>query len=178
MEVKRTKAELVKMLIKQDLHGDDEAELLDLLINNPITVDVNTAENTELTFGEKVADRLSEVAGSWTFIICFGCFLVCWMIINGIVLFNQAIDPFPFILLNLMLSCLAAIQAPIIMMSQNRQSKKDSIRNQNDYRVDLKSELILEDLHKRMDTLSKNQNIILKYIEEKRAQEEPTEPKD
>ena len=93
-------------------------------------------------------------------------FLIFWIILNGVILTgNNKIDSYPFILLNLLLSCIAALQAPIIMMSQNRQAEKDSLRNQNDYRTDLKSELILEELHHKMDLLLKNQKKILSYIE-------------
>ena len=118
-----------------------------------------------MTFGDKLADKLSAVAGSWTFIICFCLFLLFWIILNGVLMVNNAIDPYPFILLNLLLSCLAALQAPVIMMSQNREAKKDSIRNKNDYHTDLKSELILEDLYDQLDELQKNQRKILNYLE-------------
>ena len=93
--------------------------------------------------------------------------LIIWIIVNGFLLANAA-DPYPFILLNLLLSCLASLQAPIIMMSQNRQAKKDTIRNKNDYRTDLKSELILESLHDDLEKILKNQKKILDYIEEKK----------
>ena len=118
-----------------------------------------------MTFGDKAADKISEIAGSWTFIILFCFFLVFWIVLNTIMLIN-AIDPYPFILLNLVLSCIASLQAPIIMMSQNRQAKKDSIRNQNDYRIDLKSELILEQLHEHLNQILSNQKKILNYIKE------------
>ena len=120
-----------------------------------------------MTKGDKFADRLSEIAGSWTFIILFILFLLGWVILNTVIMSTEeAIDPYPFILLNLVLSCIAALQAPIIMMSQNRQAEKDSLRNQNDYRTDLKSELILESLHDQMNSILKNQKQILKYIKE------------
>ena len=94
-------------------------------------------------------------------------FLLGWVILNTVIMSTEeAIDPYPFILLNLVLSCIAALQAPIIMMSQNRQAEKDSLRNQNDYRTDLKSELILESLHDQMNSILKNQKQILKYIKE------------
>ena len=119
-----------------------------------------------MTFGDRVADKVSEIAGSWFFIIMFILFLLIWIVINTMILTSgKEIDPYPFILLNLVLSCIAAIQAPIIMMSQNRQAKKDSIRNQNDYRIDLKSELILEELHDKMDIILKNQKEIMKKLE-------------
>lgn len=161
------KRDIVKMLLKQDIQSQDEQEMLEMLIDKPIAVDVEKQEEKGLTFGEKAADKISEVAGSWTFILLFSLFLIFWIILNTVIL-AKGVDPYPFILLNLLLSCLAALQAPIIMMSQNRQAKKDSMRNQNDYCTDLKSELILEDLHDRMLVLIKNQNEILKYIQEEK----------
>lgn len=158
-----TKQQIVKMLLKNNIDGVDQEELLDMLIDKPIAVDVEKQEASTLTFGDRLADKLSEVAGSWPFIICFLAFLVFWIILNAYIL-TKPVDQYPFILLNLLLSCLAAIQAPIIMMSQNRQAEKDSLRNQNDYQTDLKSELILEDLHDKIELLIKNQNIIMKYI--------------
>ena len=140
-------------------------EIIDLLVDNPISIDVDKENDSKMTFGDKLADKLSAVAGSWTFIICFCLFLLFWIILNGVLMVNNAIDPYPFILLNLLLSCLAALQAPVIMMSQNREAKKDSIRNKNDYHTDLKSELILEDLYDQLDELQKNQRKILNYLE-------------
>lgn len=168
MEKRRTKKDIVKMLLRNnELEEKDEEELLDLLIDQPISIDVDKQEEIKMTRGDKIADRLSEVAGSWTFIIIFLAFLIGWIILNTVILTqNDALDPYPFILLNLVLSCIAAIQAPIIMMSQNRQAEKDSLRNQNDYRTDLKSELILEALHDQMDIILKNQRQIIKYIKE------------
>src|SRR5574344_716045 len=160
-----TKEQLVKMLLKKDIEGADQEELLDILVDKPIAVDVEKQESSNLTFGEKVSDKLSAVAGSWPFIIGFCMFLVVWILLNVHFLKNP-VDKYPFILLNLVLSCIAAIQAPIITMSQNREAKKDSMRNQNDYQTDLKSELILEDLHDKIESLVKNQNKIIKYIEE------------
>ena len=168
MEKKKTKKEIVRMLLSNnEIDEKDEEELLDLLIDQPISIDVDKQEEAKMSFGDKVADKVSEVAGSWTFIGLFISFLIAWTIINGVVLKNaNPIDPYPFILLNLVLSCIAAIQAPIIMMSQNRQAEKDSLRNQNDYRTDLKSELILEELHDKMELILKNQNKILKVLKE------------
>ena len=164
-----TKKELVTMLLRdKELVGRDEEELLDLLVDQPISIDVDKLEDENMKFGDKVADKLSEVAGSWGFIIIFVSFLIFWIVLNGVILKSHALDEYPFILLNLVLSCIAAIQAPIIMMSQNRQAKKDSMRNQNDYRIDLKSELILEELHDKMDNILKNQKEILKYINDKK----------
>ena len=156
------KKEIVKMLLNQNLEEKDEEEIIDLLLNNPISIDVDKENDAKMTF----ADKLSEVAGSWTFIIGFCLFLLFWIILNTYLL-TKSPDPYPFILLNLLLSCLAALQAPIIMMSQNRQAKKDTIRNKNDYRTDLKSELILEQLYDHLELVLKNQNKILSYLKEK-----------
>jgi len=167
MEKRKTKKEIVKMLLKNnELEVQDEEELLDLLIDQPISIDVDKQEEAKMTKGDRLADRLSEVAGSWGFIIGFSAFLIIWVVINSIILKDGSeIDPYPFILLNLVLSCIAALQAPVIMMSQNRQAAKDSLRNQNDYRTDLKSELILEELHNKMEEILKNQKKILKIVE-------------
>ena len=163
-----TKKDIVKMLLKNnELESQDEEELLDLLIDQPISIDVDKQEDARMTRGDRIADKVSEVAGSWSFILGFTLFLVFWIVLNGVILKgDHQLDEYPFILLNLLLSCLAALQAPVIMMSQNRQAAKDSLRNQNDYRTDLKSELILEDLHHKMDELLKNQRKLLRVLEE------------
>lgn len=167
MEKRITKKEIVKMLLKNnELDSKDEEELLDLLVDQPISIDVDKQEEAKMTFGDRVADKVSEVAGSWGFIIGFSLFLIFWIVLNTVILSGEtAIDEYPFILLNLLLSCIAALQAPIIMMSQNRQAAKDSLRNQNDYRTDLKSELILEELHDKMELILKNQKKIMKELE-------------
>lgn len=103
------------------------------------------------TFGERTADKVAEFGGSWTFIISFAVVLVAWIVLNVIGLRAQAFDPYPFILLNLVLSCLAAMQAPVIMMSQRRQETKDRLRAENDYRVNLKAELEIRQLHEKID---------------------------
>ena len=168
MEKRKTKKEIVRMLLKSDkLEEKDEKELLDLLVDQPISIDVDKQEEAKMTKGDRVADKVSEVAGSWGFILGFSGFLIFWIILNSVILKgDNQIDEYPFILLNLLLSCLAALQAPIIMMSQNRQAAKDSLRNQNDYRTDLKSELILEELHDKMEELLRNQRKILKYLDD------------
>ena len=156
------------MLLKNnELEAQDEEELIDLLLEQPVSIDVDKQEEAKMTKGDRIADRVSEIAGSWGFILGFSAFLLFWIILNGVVLRgDRQIDQYPFILLNLLLSCLAALQAPVIMMSQNRQAAKDSLRNQNDYRTDLKSELILEDLHHKMEEILRNQRKILKALEE------------
>ncbi|MDD6757171.1 MAG: DUF1003 domain-containing protein [bacterium] len=174
MERKRTKKDIVRMLLRNnELEEQDEEELLNLLIDQPIAIDVDKQEEAKMTKGDRFADKLSEIAGSWTFIFLFIAFLLGWIILNTVVLVEgEAIDPYPFILLNLVLSCVAALQAPIIMMSQNRQAEKDSLRNQNDYRTDLKSELILESLHDQMNLILKNQRQILKHIKEQEEEKD------
>lgn len=167
MEKRVTKKEIVKMLLKNnELDAQDEEELLDLLIDQPIAIDVDKQEEAKMTISDKIADKVSEICGSWLFIIVFMAFLLGWVILNTVILIgDKSIDPYPFILLNLVLSCISALQAPIIMMSQNRQAAKDSLRNQNDYRTDLKSELILESLHDQMDAILRNQKRIFRYIQ-------------
>ena len=158
---------IVKMLLNNtELDTKDEAELIDLLIDQPLSIDVDKLQDSKMSFGDKVADKVSEKAGSWGFIILFIMFLIAWIIINGVLLKEHAFDEYPFILLNLFLSCVAAIQAPIIMMSQNRQAAKDSLRNQNDYRTDLKSEIILETLHDQILEIKKEQKKIIKMLED------------
>ena len=162
---KPSKKELVKILIKnQNLINDvKEEELVDMLLEENIAIDVDKEEEQKASFKEKLADKLTNVAGSWSFIIIFILFLIFWMIIN-VTIFKD-LDPYPFILLNLLLSCLAALQAPIIMMSQNRQSKKDSLRSRQDYKTDLKSELILEEIHDHIENVLKNQKKLIKLLE-------------
>jgi len=157
-----TKKEIVKMLLNRELEIEDEEQLLDLLIDQPIAIDIDKQDKENEKFGDKVADKITEVAGSWLFIIGFTLFLIFWIVVN--LLAYNAIDPYPFILLNLVLSCIAALQAPIIMMSQNRAAKKDSLRSANDYKTDLKSELILEELHDKMEKILANQKEIIKKI--------------
>ena len=162
MEKKKTKKEIVKMLLNQNLETEDENELLDMLVDNPIAIDVDKLSKDNEKVGDKVADKITNVAGSWGFIIGFTLFLILWILLNLYIFKN--LDPFPFILLNLVLSCIAALQAPIIMMSQNRAAKRDSMRSMNDYKTDLKSELILEELHDKMDNIIANQNKIIKEL--------------
>ena len=168
MERRKTKKEIVKMLLKNnELDEQDEEELLDLLIDQPIAIDVDKQEEAKMTLSDKIADKVSEICGSWTFIILFILMLLGWIILNTVILIgDKSIDPYPFILLNLVLSCISALQSPIIMMSQNRQAAKDSLRNQNDYRTDLKSELILESLHDQMEVILRNQKRIFRYIQD------------
>lgn len=110
-------------------------------------------DNSPLTLGQRMADKVASFGGSWTFITSFGIFLFIWIVINVSFLMNKGFDPYPFILLNLILSCIASLQAPIIMMSQNRQEEKDRERSKLDYMVNLKSELEIRTLHEKIDHL-------------------------
>jgi uncharacterized membrane protein len=114
---------------------------------------VNTEFDTRLTLGERIADRVAVFGGSWKFIIIFLAIIAVWMAVNALLLVRRPFDPYPFILLNLVLSCLAALQAPVIMMSQNRQETKDRLRSEHDYAVNLKAELEIRSLHEKLDHL-------------------------
>lgn len=110
-----------------------------------------------LTIGQRLSDKLASFGGSWGFIMIFGAIIVIWMLVNVALMRNRGFDPYPFILLNLVLSCLAALQAPVIMMSQNRQEAKDRLRSENDYKVNLKAELEIRHLHEKLDRLVQDQ---------------------
>ena len=131
--------------VREDMSDD---ELTELLLENKISV----SDDKKITFGQRASDKLAEFAGSWFFIIGFTLFLLIWVLINVYFLKNP-FDPYPFIMLNLVLSCVAAIQAPLIMMSQKRQEQKDRERAENDFKVNLKCEIILENLHRKLDEL-------------------------
>lgn len=131
--------------VREDMSDD---ELMELLLENKISV----SDDKKITFGQRASDKLAEFAGSWFFIISFTLFLIIWILINVYFLKNP-FDPYPFIMLNLVLSCVAAVQAPLIMMSQKRQEQKDRERAENDFKVNLKCEIILENLHRKLDEL-------------------------
>ncbi|MFM1858462.1 MAG: hypothetical protein RLZ05_1522 [Bacteroidota bacterium] len=144
-----------------------DREVMDAIKNNSILSESFQEEQEDsLTMGQRVADKVATFGGSWTFIIFFFLFILGWMIINTWLLITQKFDPFPFILLNLILSCLAAIQAPIIMMSQNRQEQKDRKRGEHDYKVNLKAELEIKLLSEKIDHLLVHQNRKLLEIQE------------
>jgi len=126
--------------------------------NELLSKDLEEELSKDLTRGQRVADRIASFGGSWTFISFFFLFLILWMSINVFVLIKKPFDPYPFILLNLILSCLAAIQAPVIMMSQNRKEEKDRKRSQNDYKVNLKAELEIKLLNEKIDHMIIHQN--------------------
>jgi uncharacterized membrane protein len=155
--------ELMREVLK-DVHRDmSDEEIVELLADSKISV--NTEKETRYTVGQRAADQIAKFAGSWAFIFSFTGVLIAWMVINGL-LASRAFDPYPFILLNLVLSCVAAIQAPLIMMSQNRQEEKDRRRAENDYKVNLKTEIMIEDLHDKMNEILVRQESILKRLKE------------
>lgn len=154
----------VKLLAEQLLHtGFDRLEERDRRVLTRIAKrvhisrDIDAEFETKLTVGERLADKVAEFGGSWTFIIIFGLVLVAWVVFNSVILLTGAFDPFPYIFLNLILSMLAAIQAPVIMMSQNRQAAKDRLAAAHDYEVNLKAELEIMALHDKLDQIRNEQ---------------------
>lgn len=158
-----TNAEIVNLILEEDINIKEDEELIHILLDKSVSKNINNSRKN-LSFGDKISDKIAEIAGSWIFIISFCSVIFFWIILN-IVLLLKPFDIYPFILLNLVLSCIAALQAPVIMMSQNRQEKKDRIRSENDYKVNLKSELIIEDLHVKLDKLINNQEQIISRLD-------------
>ena len=145
-----------------------EKKVVDTLMDKS-TISDKIEENTigdSITFGQRLADKVASFGGSWTFIISFGIFITIWILLNIFFLQSKSFDPFPFILLNLILSCIAALQAPVIMMSQNRQEEKDRERSKKDYMINLKSELEIRILHEKIDHLMMHQQQDLIEIQE------------
>jgi uncharacterized membrane protein len=144
----------------------EEAVVKSISENELMSTNIEPEIDKQLTMGERVSDRIATFGGSWTFIISFFLFIILWIAVNIFVLVSKPFDPYPFILLNLLLSCLAAIQAPIIMMSQNRQEAKDRQRSEHDYKVNLKAELEIRLLHEKIDHLILQQNQRLLEIQQ------------
>ncbi len=153
---------LLKEVLKDIQHDMTDEEVLNLLADSKIS-ESPTAE--KYTLGQRAADAIAKFAGSWAFIFSFTGVLLLWMVVNTI-LAADAFDPFPFILLNLVLSCVAAIQAPLIMMSQNRQEEKDRRRAENDYKVNLKTEIMIEDLYDKVNAILAKQSALEKKLQE------------
>ena len=165
MTDKKTKIELANIILGDNRDKSlEEEEIVHLLLEEKVSKNINKVQHENQSLGAKMADNIAKFAGSWTFIIAFLSCLIFWIILNALIL-SRAYDPYPFILLNLILSCVAAIQAPVIMMSQNRQEEKDRLRALNDYKTNLKSEIILEDLHQKMDQILMNQEKLLQRTE-------------
>jgi uncharacterized membrane protein len=154
--VNKTIAELASRLLARNLASlsDVEKRILQSAIDRkPVSVDTNAVYSTTRDFGDRIADSIARVGGSWTFILTFIAFLVVWTVTNTILLGRDSFDPYPYIFLNLILSMIAALQAPVIMMSQNRQAERDRIDAGNDYEVNLKAEIDIMALHEKLDEL-------------------------
>lgn len=151
---------LLKEVLKDIKRDMSDEEVLALLADSKISAN---PENQKTTVGQKAADAIAKFAGSWAFIFSFTGVLILWMVVNAL-LASNAFDPYPFILLNLVLSCVAAIQAPLIMMSQNRQEEKDRRRAENDYKVNLKTEIMIEDLYDKVNIILAKQTELEKML--------------
>lgn len=154
---------LLKEVLKDIRHDMSDEEVLNLLADSKISVSPES-EKEKYTLEQRAADVIAKFAGSWAFIFSFTGVLVLWMIVNTL-LAAKAFDPYPFILLNLVLSCVAAIQAPLIMMSQNRQEEKDRRRAENDYKVNLKTEIMIEDLYDKVNAILAKQSALEKRLQ-------------
>ena len=163
---------LLQEVLEEIRHDMTDEEVLNLLADSKISVSPKK-EKEKYTLGQRAADTIAKFAGSWAFIFSFAGVLVLWMVINAI-LATKAFDPYPFILLNLVLSCVAAIQAPLIMMSQNRQEEKDRHRAENDYKVNLKTEIMIEDLYDKVNSILAKQSQIEKLLAEEKTKGEET----
>lgn len=151
---------------KSELTGIEKDVMNAINNNNILSDNIEIEMDEDTSMGQRIADKVATFGGSWTFILSFFFFIVFWMILNSWLLSQPVFDPYPFILLNLILSCLAAIQAPIIMMSQNRQEQKDRQRAEHDYKINLKAELEIKLLSEKMDHLLVHQNKKLLEIQE------------
>lgn len=154
---------LLKEVLKDIRHDMSDEDVLNLLADSKISVSPKS-EKEKYTLEQRAADVIAKFAGSWAFIFSFTGVLVLWMIVNTL-LAAKAFDPYPFILLNLVLSCVAAIQAPLIMMSQNRQEEKDRRRAENDYKVNLKTEIMIEDLYDKVNAILAKQSALEKRLQ-------------
>ena len=163
---------LLQEVLEEIRHDMTDEEVLNLLADSKISVSPKK-EKEKYALGQRAADTIAKFAGSWAFIFSFAGVLILWMVVNAI-LATKAFDPYPFILLNLVLSCVAAIQAPLIMMSQNRQEETDRHRAENDYKVNLKTEIMIEDLYDKVNTILAKQSQIEKLLAEKKTEDEET----
>lgn len=155
---------LLKEVLNDIRHDMTDEEVLNLLADSKVSVSPESGKD-KYTLGQKAADTIAKFAGSWAFIFSFTGILIVWMVVN-VLLASKAFDPYPFILLNLVLSCVAAIQAPLIMMSQNRQEEKDRRRAENDYKVNLKTEIMIEDLYDKINAVLTRQSALEKLLKE------------
>ena len=162
--MKEKNKKLISEVIKDIEHDMTDEEILSLLASSKVSENTSKSAKDEYSFGQRMADKIAKFAGSWAFIFSFTGVLVLWMVIN-VMLASSSFDPYPFILLNLVLSCVAAIQAPLIMMSQNRQEEKDRHRAENDYKVNLKTEIMIEDIYDKVNAILARQSALEKQLE-------------
>ncbi|HIW25572.1 MAG TPA: DUF1003 domain-containing protein [Firmicutes bacterium] len=161
---------LLKEVLNDIRHDMTDEEVLNLLADSKISAKPESGKE-KYTLGQRAADTIAKFAGSWAFIFSFTGVLVLWMVVN-VILAAKAFDPYPFILLNLVLSCVAAIQAPLIMMSQNRQEEKDRRRAENDYKVNLKTEIMIEDLYDKVNAILAKQEEMERQLRAESKQDE------
>ena len=160
---------LLREVLNDIRHDMTDEEVLNLLADSKISVRPEGGKE-KYSLGQRAADSIAKFAGSWAFIFSFSGILILWMVVN-VLLAAGAFDPYPFILLNLVLSCVAAIQAPLIMMSQNRQEEKDRRRAENDYKVNLKTEIMIEDLYDKVNANLAKQSALERQVREDRKEE-------
>lgn len=168
MNVMKENRKLLKEVLQEIRHDMTDEEVLNLLADSKISVNPNKKKE-KYTLGQRAADAIAKFAGSWAFIFSFVAVLILWMVIN-VILAAKAFDPYPFILLNLVLSCVAAIQAPLIMMSQNRQEEIDRRRAENDYKVNLKTEIMIEDLYDKVNAILAKQKALEKKLDAEKSE--------
>lgn len=163
MHYKRNSDLILRILEDQEERSLEDEEIIRLLLEEKLSRNSSEEHSNAQTISGRAADAIARFVGSWPFILLFLTCLLGWVVLNRLLL-TRAVDPYPYILLNLILSCVAAIQAPVIMMSQNRQEEKDRLRAQNDYKTNLKSEILIEELYNRLDSLSKKQEEIINML--------------
>ncbi|HNR04772.1 MAG TPA: DUF1003 domain-containing protein [Bacillota bacterium] len=162
--------------LKDIIISDEEEreEQIHELIRGKRSLDINKELSKTLTFGERMADKIARFAGSWSFLGFFAIVVLAWAFINSKIVLDKPFDRYPYVFLNLVLGCIASIQAPIIMMSQNREAQKDRLHSENEYLINLKSEIILEDLHMKTDQIIREQRLLKKELENIKMEMEKT----
>ena len=158
-----TKDDLKDIIISDE---EEREKQIHELIRGKRALDIDKELSKTSTFGEKMADKIAKFAGSWSFLGFFAIVVLAWAFINSRIVLNKPFDRYPYVFLNLVLGCVASIQAPIIMMSQNREAKKDRLRSENEYLINLKSEIILEDMHMKIDEIIREHRILKKELED------------
>ena len=157
-----TKKDIAEILISDE---DEREQKIHELLKDRRSLNINIELSKRLTAGQKAADKMAEFAGSWKFIIVFMALVLTWGIVNTKWVLERPFDPYPYVFLNLVLACIASIQAPVIMMSQNREAQKDRLRAENEYLINMKSEIILEDLHLKIDNIIQRQRLLEDELE-------------